>query len=100
MKKITSIVALLLVLVLAACVLSSCGKKEDSTIKVYTNPEYPPFEYMEGEVATGYDIDMIKAIAEKAGFEVEIIPTHIVEGDPSNIKITYPQDINKLNTSL
>lgn len=75
MKKITSIVALLLVLVLAACVLSSCGKKEDSTIKVYTNPEYPPFEYMEGEVATGYDIDMIKAIAEKAGFQIEIVPT-------------------------
>ena len=75
MKKITSIVALLLVLVLAACVLSSCAKKEDSTIKVYTNPEYPPFEYMEGEVATGYDIDMIKAIAEKAGFQIEIVPT-------------------------
>lgn len=28
------------------------------------------------------------------------LPIHIVEGDPSNIKITYPQDINKLNTSL
>ena len=75
MKKITSIVALLLVLVLAACMFSSCAKKEDSTIKVYTNPEYPPFEYMEGEEATGYDIDMIKAIAEKAGFKIEIVST-------------------------
>ncbi len=76
MKKFTAVLALVLVLVLTACVLSSCGKKEEaSAIKVYTNPEYPPFEYMEGETATGYDIDMIKAIAEKAGFEVEIVPT-------------------------
>jgi len=28
------------------------------------------------------------------------IPIHIVEGDPSNIKITYPQDILKINSQL
>lgn len=41
------------------------------TVIVATNPEYPPFEYVEGDDIVGYDIDMIKAIAEKAGFEIE-----------------------------
>ena len=69
MKKLF---ALMLVLVLALS-LSSCSKKEEATvITVATNPEYPPFEYVEGDKTVGYDIDMWDAIAKKAGIEYTI----------------------------
>ncbi|MBQ3155328.1 MAG: transporter substrate-binding domain-containing protein [Clostridia bacterium] len=69
MKKLF---ALMLVLALALS-LSSCSKKEEATvITVATNPEYPPFEYVEGDKTVGYDIDMWDAIAKKAGIEYTI----------------------------
>ncbi len=41
-----------------------------------TNAEYPPFEYVdeEGNI-TGFDIDLMEAIAEEAGFEFEFVNT-------------------------
>lgn len=51
--------------------LSFTAALADDTVIVATNPEYPPFEYVEGDEIVGYDIDMIKAIAEKAGFAIE-----------------------------
>ena len=65
MKKLFAIA---LALVLALSAVSAIAE----TIIVATNPEYPPFEYVEGEETIGYDIDMWKAIAEKAGLEYEI----------------------------
>lgn len=67
MKKFVAIIA---ALVLAL----SCTAALADTIIVATNPEYPPFEYVEGEATIGYDIDMFDAIAKKAGFEYEISP--------------------------
>ena len=66
MKKI---IALALAMMMALCTLTALA---DDTIIVATNPEYPPFEYVEGEETVGYDIDMWKAIAEKAGLTYEI----------------------------
>ena len=65
MKKLFAIA---LAMVLALSAVSAMAE----TIIVATNPEYPPFEYVEGEETVGYDIDMWKAIAEKAGLEYEI----------------------------
>lgn len=36
---------------------------------VGTNAEYPPFEYIENGVITGFDAELIQLIAEKAGFK-------------------------------
>jgi ABC-type amino acid transport substrate-binding protein len=46
------------------------GKK---VIVVGTEPTFPPFEYVDsgGEVA-GFDVDLVKAIGAKAGFEVQV----------------------------
>jgi len=45
-------------------------------IKVGTNAEYPPFEYVdESGNIVGFDVDLIKALAERAGFEVELVNT-------------------------
>lgn len=64
MKKFAALlVALMMVLSLAAA-----GAE---TISVAFNPEYPPFEYVENGEYLGYDVDLINAVAEKAGFEVE-----------------------------
>ena len=45
-------------------------------ITVGTNAEYPPFEFVneDGDVA-GFDVDLVTAIAEEAGFEVEFVNT-------------------------
>jgi polar amino acid transport system substrate-binding protein len=36
---------------------------------------FPPFEMMDGNKVTGFDVDVITAIAEAAGFQIEIMPT-------------------------
>lgn len=66
MKKI---IALALAMMMALCTLTALA---DDTIIVATNPEYPPFEYVEGDATVGYDIDMWDAIAKKAGLEYVI----------------------------
>ena len=66
MKKI---IALALAMMMALCTLTALA---DDTIIVATNPEYPPFEYVEGDETVGYDIDLWKAIAEKIGVAYEI----------------------------
>ena len=61
MKKLF---ALALAMMMALCTLTALA---EDLIIVATNPEYPPFEYVEGDAVVGYDIDMWAAIAEKAG---------------------------------
>ena len=73
MKKLLT---LMLAVIMAVAVFAGCGaKKNENVITVATNAEFPPFEYFEGEEIVGADIDMLYAIAEKIGKEVEI--THI-----------------------
>ncbi|MEC1179603.1 basic amino acid ABC transporter substrate-binding protein [Metasolibacillus meyeri] len=79
MKKI----ALLFLAVLVAGVLAACGegKSEEGSggtgssdklvIQVGTSPTYPPFESDVNGELVGFDIGLIKKIAEAEGFEVE-----------------------------
>lgn len=74
MKK--SIMAVLLVMVLAFS-LSACGgsdKESGDTVvyKVGTEPTFPPFDTTDDEQnIVGLDMDLIKAIGEDQGFDVE-----------------------------
>ena len=46
------------------------------TVKIGTNAEYPPFESVdESGTIVGFDIDLMNAIAEAAGFDFEFINT-------------------------
>ncbi len=77
-----------LVLVLAACAppATPVAPAEEAqpaaeptariTIKVGMNAEYPPFEFVdeEGNIV-GFDVDLIAALAERAGFDYELINT-------------------------
>lgn len=79
MKKI-SIFSLLLmmILLLAACGSTSkeVGGNEagNKVYKVGVDTTYPPFEFEENGEYKGIDIEIIKAIAEAQGFEIELSP--------------------------
>lgn len=74
MKKVLSLV--LAALMVCGCVLlASCGESDDKKeiLNVYTNAGFAPYEYLndKGE-AVGVDIDVIKYIGEKLGYDVRI----------------------------
>ena len=67
------ILALLLCVSLLAVFAAGCGKEEKTTLKVATNAEFEPFEFLDSETGEviGFDADLAKLIAEKLGYEVE-----------------------------
>ncbi|MGN1400095.1 MAG: transporter substrate-binding domain-containing protein [Bacillus sp. (in: firmicutes)] len=81
MKKKVSYLFLAMMAVFA--VLAGCGSSETSggeaaedkkkeTLKVVTNAAYAPMEYMDKGEIVGLDADFIKAVAEEAGYEIDL----------------------------
>ncbi len=82
MKKFSFILMLLALMLLIA----ACGSDEDASsdeevaggeaevYEVGIDTTYPPFEYEEDGEYTGIDIDLINAIAEDQGFEINFNP--------------------------
>ena len=70
-EKGLTVVILLIALTLG---LAGCGQECSEKLIVGTEPTFPPFEYQDEETKeiVGFDIELIKAIAEEAGYEVEI----------------------------
>ena len=68
-KKIISVL-LVLAVVMSAFALTSC-KKED-VLTVYTNAEFPPFEYLADNKPVGVDMQIAQAIADELGMKLEI----------------------------
>lgn len=68
-----------------AIILTGCGSSEtkgngdegekDKTLKAVTNAAYAPMEYMEGDKVVGFDVDLLQAVAEEAGYEVKVAHT-------------------------
>jgi len=83
MGKTRKFLALLVVatLVLSMGVLGGCKKDEGTTAKFDTveagkiicgsDTAFPPFESMNGDVAEGFDVDLMKAIGDELGYTVE-----------------------------
>ena len=65
---------LLAILTASVCVfaMAACGSKEDNTLVMATNAEFPPYEYYEGDEIVGIDAEFAAAIAEKLGMELKI----------------------------
>ena len=84
MGQILTVLAVL-VLLFAACTPPAATPASDSNtaaapaalkIKVGTNAEYRPFEYVdENNVIIGFDVDLMNALAEVAGIEYELVNT-------------------------
>lgn len=55
--------------------LIGCGPSVPDTIRVATDATWPPFEYLDDESKelVGLDIELMRAIGERAGFDVEFI---------------------------
>ncbi len=64
------------VLILAAVVLSACGGKTEK-VTVATDATFPPFETVDESTKelTGFDVDLMNAIAQKAGMQIEWVNT-------------------------
>ncbi len=79
MKKIVSL--LLVVMMLTGCValLTSCGTpgktlaevKEAGKLVVATSPDFPPFENLEGTEVVGIEVEIMKAICQELGVTLE-----------------------------
>lgn len=63
-------------LVLSSLLLSACQPAK-TKVRVATNAEFAPFEYVDEKTKeiTGFDIELIKAVATKANMEIEIVNT-------------------------
>lgn len=65
-------------LMIAALVLAACTPAQTAAkVKVVTNAEFAPFEFVDESTKqiVGFDIDLINAIAKKANMEIEIVNT-------------------------
>ena len=72
MKKILSVVLVIFMIMgLAACGGSSTSSS--NKLVMCTNAEFPPYEFKDGGVFKGIDIEVSKLIGEKLGVEVEIM---------------------------
>ena len=77
MKKMT---AILMVMTVVLSAMTGCspqpvenndvGKEEENKIVMYTNAEFAPFEYFEGENIVGADVDIANEIAKDLGKEL------------------------------
>ncbi len=76
MKKTILSLSLVFALLLTGCSQSSepsePGKLVMSELSVYTNANFPPFEYMKGTEVVGVDMEIAKAIAEELDAELKI----------------------------
>ena len=71
MKKL--FVFALAALMALSCVSALAGQA-DKTLNVATNPEFPPFEYVEGDESVGLDMDIAAEIAKDLGWTLNIVP--------------------------
>jgi polar amino acid transport system substrate-binding protein len=60
-------------LMVVSLVLAACSSGQSTTIKVATDATWPPFEMVDENTKEliGFDIDLMNAIAERGGFEIE-----------------------------
>ncbi len=74
--KRTSLI-IISVLVMAGILLSACAQSASDTVKVATDATFPPFEIVDEATneLTGFDVELMKAIADKAGMKIEFVNT-------------------------
>ncbi len=80
MKRLSfALITLLVVasLVLTACQSTSAGAGDKVKVRVATDATFPPFEMVDENTKelTGFDVELMKAIAAKANLEVEFVNT-------------------------
>ena len=76
MKKLTKVLALILVCVLTVACFAGCGEKsaKETVYKICSDNSFSPFEYWDEEknAYVGIDMDIMAAVAEDQGFKYEM----------------------------
>ena len=72
MKKIFVVLLAMAVLACAVFSFTACDGAADSVI-VHTNAFFAPFEYYEGTEIVGVDVEVMNAVGEKLGKEIEFV---------------------------
>ena len=62
MKKTVSILAMV-----AAAFVCGCSGRDDSSVKMITEANFPPYEFMRGKEIVGIDVEICRAVAQKMG---------------------------------
>ncbi len=71
MKNLKKILCLVLALCLLSC-FAGCGADNSNKLIVATNAEFEPFESLDSDGNfVGYEIDLLNAIGEKLGYEIQ-----------------------------
>ena len=74
MSKVVKLMLVLVLLLSAVAILPTSA--QDDAVVIGVNAEYPPFESVDdSDAIIGFDIDLINALAEDAGFEIEFVNT-------------------------
>jgi polar amino acid transport system substrate-binding protein len=65
----------MIALLIASFLLGACSTGGGETVRVAMDATWPPFEYVDeqSKELVGFDVDLIKAIAEKEGLEIELV---------------------------
>ncbi|MDR7238274.1 basic amino acid ABC transporter substrate-binding protein [Neobacillus drentensis] len=76
LKLLSIVMVFSLMVILSACGTSKTNGSENNsekkTLKVVSNAEYAPFEYLDKGKIKGFDIDLMEAIAKEAGYKIKI----------------------------
>ena len=80
MKKFKKMIPLLLSAAMLLTLLAACGSsgktlegiQKKGSLTVATSPDFPPFEYLEDGKVVGIEVDILNAIGEKLGFDIDI----------------------------
>lgn len=59
-------------LLLTTLFMTGCGKEEKPKLIMVTNAAFPPYEYMVNQRIDGIDPEIVRRIADKLGYELEI----------------------------
>jgi len=79
MKKIMKMLALAVAVMMLICSLCSCGSgksladvQKAGKLVMATSPDFPPFENLDGTEVVGIEVELLQAICDDLGVELEI----------------------------
>ena len=56
-----------------AALLAGCGNGDNDTLRMVTEPTFPPYEFLRGREVVGVDVELCRAIAEKVGKPFRVV---------------------------
>ena len=87
-----------------AALLAGCGNDDNGTLRMVTEPTFPPYEFLRGQEVVGIDVELCRAIAAKLGRRLEVVSLDfdavipsLVSGGPFQIvpALTITEDRRK-----